>query len=51
VQNIFTGTYSCGLNGTLDDTLGKTARFDCSVEFAKCNDLKLTLINTAGKTK
>lgn len=45
----FTGTYKCGLSTTAKsvsltpEANGKTARFDCSAEFAKCNDLKLTL--------
>jgi hypothetical protein len=60
----FTATYNCGLNGTaktltLDDAIGKTARFDCGVEFGQCNDLKLTLTddgklaltNTSGTKK
>ena len=45
----FTGTYKCGLSTTAKsvsvspEANGKTARFDCSAEFAQCNDLKLTL--------
>ncbi len=45
----FTSTYKCGLGTTAKSVSvdpeagGKTARFDCSAEFAQCNDLKLTL--------
>jgi hypothetical protein len=61
----FTSTYKCGLGTTAKNVSvdaeagGKTARFDCATEFAKCSDLKLTLTddgkltltNTAGTTK
>lgn len=45
----FTATYNCGTNKTqktisLDaEAGGKNASFNCSAEFEKCNDLKLTL--------
>ena len=45
----FTATYKCGLSSTAKDLLvsksadGRTARFDCAEDFAKCNDIKLTL--------
>ena len=64
-EKTFTANYSCGLGGTAKTVSvakpadGKTARFDCAAEFAKCNDLKLTLTddgkltltNFAGTTK
>ena len=48
-EKAFTANYSCGLGGTAKNISiakpadGKTARFDCAAEFAKCNDLKLIL--------
>jgi len=44
----FNATYFCGLDRTekvinSTDGGGTSVRFDCSAEYAKCNDLKLTL--------